>query len=190
MHGDVGPSAGLSTARRMRLLTALPGDLVQALATMTDKQGTRLTVPGLEKILFERKVLDTEERQLVQSLQAHFAQADWNTVIPGLDPGTPVKVFKNDLTGDKVLCEYLYAPSVSISGLRSGYVGPRSKSFLLPHSAIAAMDIRTITDVDAPEIVCKIREVWVRAELHKGRRLPDISNAAEKVKAQMQKESH
>jgi hypothetical protein len=63
------------------LLTALPGDLVQALATMTDKQGTRLTVPGLEKIFFERKVLDTEERQLVQSLQTHFAQADWNTVI-------------------------------------------------------------------------------------------------------------
>jgi len=33
------------------------------------------------------------------------------------------------------------------------------------------------------------REVWVRAELHKGRKLSDISNAADKVKTQMQKES-
>jgi 4-hydroxy-4-methyl-2-oxoglutarate aldolase len=34
------------------------------------------------------------------------------------------------------------------------------------------------------------REGWVRAELHKGRKLSDISAAAEKIRAQMQKESH
>ncbi len=33
------------------------------------------------------------------------------------------------------------------------------------------------------------REVWVRAELHKGSKLSDISNAAEKVKVQLAKES-
>jgi acetylornithine deacetylase/succinyl-diaminopimelate desuccinylase-like protein len=53
--------------------------------------------------------------------------------------------------------EYLYAPSVNISGLRSGYIGPGSKSFLLPHSAVATMDIRMITDLDAQEILHRLR---------------------------------
>lgn len=132
--------------------------LAHALATMTDRQGMRLTVSGLEEIFFERKELGIEERQMVQKLQAEFAHGNWNAMIPGLDPSTPVKVFKNDLTGDKVLYEYLYAPSANISGLRSGYIGPGSKSFLLPHSAVATMDIRTITDLGALEIVSKIRE--------------------------------
>ena len=160
-HSDTwgrGPIGGPVHSATNAIVDSPAWRLVQALATLTDKQGTRLTVPGLERIFFERKELDAGERLLLENLLARFAQANWNAVIPGLDPAAPVKVFKNDVTGNKVLTEYLYAPSVNISGLRSGYVGRGSKSFLLPHSATATIDIRTITDMDAQEIVGKLRE--------------------------------
>ncbi len=132
--------------------------LVQALATLTNKEGTRLVAPGLEQLFVERKTRGARERELLRQLQERYANADWNSVIPGLDPATPVRVFKNDLTGEQVVTEYLYAPAANISGLRSGYVGPRSKSFLLPRTATATLDIRTVSDLDAQTIVVRLRE--------------------------------
>jgi hypothetical protein len=51
----------------------------------------------------------------------------------------------------------MYAGSFNINGLRSGYTGPGTKSFLLPHTAIASCDIRVISDFGADEIVAMIR---------------------------------
>lgn len=127
--------------------------LVHALATLTDREGQRLVVDGLAPLFDQRKDIGAEERELLERLHRRFDGRDPNTVIPGLVARTPVKIFKHGLTGRKVLNEYLYAPSVNISGLRSGYIGPGSKSFLLPHQAVATLDIRLITDLDAQEII-------------------------------------
>jgi acetylornithine deacetylase/succinyl-diaminopimelate desuccinylase-like protein len=131
--------------------------LIHALATLTNTDGTRLVVPGLEHVFDERKTIGATERALLQRLLDRFGDGDPNTIIPGLSPNNRVEVFKAGLTGPRVLEEYLYAPSVNISGLRSGYTGPGSKSFLLPHSAIATIDIRMITDMDVQEILDKLR---------------------------------
>ena len=127
--------------------------LVHALATLTDREGQRLVVEGLAPLFDRRKDIGATERALLERLHRRFAGRDLNTVILGLSVATPVKLFKHGASGQDVLDEYLYAPSVNISGLRSGYVGPGSKSFLLPHQAIATLDIRMITDLDAGEIL-------------------------------------
>jgi acetylornithine deacetylase/succinyl-diaminopimelate desuccinylase-like protein len=131
--------------------------LIHALATLTDRGGQRLLVNGLEPLFDQRKELGQEETELLERLQRRFEGRDPHTVIPGLSPGAPVKAFKRDLRGRALLQEYLYAPSVNISGLRSGYIGPGSKAFLLPHQAIATLDIRLITDLDAQEVLGYLR---------------------------------
>jgi acetylornithine deacetylase/succinyl-diaminopimelate desuccinylase-like protein len=131
--------------------------LIHALATLTDREGQRLVVDGLAPLFDQRKDIDAAERELLEGLHRRFEGRDPNTVIPGLVAKTPVKMFKRGLSGQQVLNEYLYAPSVNISGLRSGYIGPGSKSFLLPHQAIATLDIRLITDIDAQEVLRLLR---------------------------------
>jgi acetylornithine deacetylase/succinyl-diaminopimelate desuccinylase-like protein len=131
--------------------------LIHALATLTDREGQRLVVNGLEQLFDARKDIGAEEGALLEQLHRRFMGRDPNTVIPGLSAGTPVKAFKRGLSGQDVLDEYLYAPSVNISGLRSGYIGPGSKSFLLPHQAVATLDIRLITDLDAQEVLRRLR---------------------------------
>ena len=51
----------------------------------------------------------------------------------------------------------MYGPSMNISGLRSGYTGPGTKSFLLPDRATVTMDIRLVTETKAPEILAILR---------------------------------
>ena len=132
--------------------------LVQALATLTDREGARLVVPGISHLFDERKPIGPAERALLDRLKTRFGDGDPNAFLPGLSTETPVSTFKGGLTGTALLDEYLYAPSANISGLRSGYTGPGSKSFLLPHQAFATLDIRTITDMEAQDLLHKLRE--------------------------------
>ena len=106
--------------------------LVHALATLTDREGQRLVVEGLAPLFDRRKDIGATERELLERLHRRFAGRDLNTVIPGLSVATPVKLFKRGASGPDVLDEYLYAPSVNISGLRSGYVGPEASHFSCP----------------------------------------------------------
>jgi acetylornithine deacetylase/succinyl-diaminopimelate desuccinylase-like protein len=152
-----GPIGGSVHSATNAIVDSPAWRLIHALATLTTPDGARLAVPGLEQVFDERKTIGTAERALLQSLQDRFGDSDPNTIIPGLSPSTPVKVFKGGLKGKRVLEEYLYASSINISGLRSGYTGPGSKSFLLPHSAVATLDLRMITDMDAQEILHKLR---------------------------------
>ncbi len=137
--------------------------LIHALASLTDAEGTRLTVEGLDKAFVERRTLAPWEQECLTTLQARFAGRDPHTVIPGLSPNTPVMAFKRNLAGPDLLKEYLYASSVNVSGLRSGYVGPGSASFLLPHIATATLDIRLVSDLTAEEVLGRLRAHLDRA---------------------------
>jgi acetylornithine deacetylase/succinyl-diaminopimelate desuccinylase-like protein len=151
-----GPSAPVHSAASA-VVDSPPWRLIQALATLTDREGQRLRVEGLEPLFEQRKAVAGAEAELLERLQRRFEGRDPHTVIPGLSPAAPVRAFKRGLAGRELLREYLYAPSVNISGLRSGYTGPGTKSFLLPHQAAATLDIRLITDLDAQEVVRRLQ---------------------------------
>jgi acetylornithine deacetylase/succinyl-diaminopimelate desuccinylase-like protein len=160
-NGDVwgrGPTGGPVHSATNSVVDSPAWRLVQALASFTDREGLRVVVPGLEQLASERKFQTESEAGLIQQLLDQFGGADWNGVLPGLSPRTPVRSFKHNLAGRALLEEYLYAPSVNISGLRGGYTGPGTKPFLLPHSATAVLDIRTVTEMEAEEIIRLLRQ--------------------------------
>ncbi|MDR3474286.1 MAG: M20/M25/M40 family metallo-hydrolase [Devosia sp.] len=131
--------------------------LAHALASMTDPTGRTVTIPALQAIMETPKPIEEWERPLLDTMRTSVAGKDPNTVIPGLSPQFPVKTFKRDEPAADMLLRYMYGGSFNISGLRSGYTGPGTKSFLLPHTATATCDLRVISDTGAEDIVAIIR---------------------------------
>jgi acetylornithine deacetylase/succinyl-diaminopimelate desuccinylase-like protein len=131
--------------------------LIQAMASMTDPTGRKITIPELAAIMEQQKPIEDWERPLLDAMRASVAGKDPNGFIPGLAPQFPVKTFKQELSSEDLLQRYMYGASFNISGLRSGYTGPGTKSFLLPHTATATCDLRVISDVPAQEIIAIIR---------------------------------
>lgn len=152
-----GPVAGAVHSATNAVVDSPAWRLVQALATITDPSGTRIAIPELVAALGPGKTVADWERPFVDALASRFASADPNTLVPGLSPQTPVKIFRDDLSGRALLERYMYGPSVNISGLRAGYTGPGTKSFLLPDVATATLDIRLVTETPATEILAILR---------------------------------
>jgi acetylornithine deacetylase/succinyl-diaminopimelate desuccinylase-like protein len=131
--------------------------LVRAIASMTDETGTKIAVPGILEAVRPGKPIADWERPFVDALVAKAETGDPNGFIPGLNPGAKVLAFREDLSGRDLVLRYMYGPSMNISGLRSGYTGPGTKSFLLPDRATVTMDIRLVTETKAPEILAILR---------------------------------
>jgi acetylornithine deacetylase/succinyl-diaminopimelate desuccinylase-like protein len=131
--------------------------LIQAMATMTDPTGREIRIPELAAIMAPDKPIEDWERPLLDAMRASVAGKDPNGFIPGLAPQFPVKTFKEELSPEDLLQRYMYGASFNISGLRSGYTGPGTKSFLLPHTATATCDLRVISEVPAKDIIGIIR---------------------------------
>jgi acetylornithine deacetylase/succinyl-diaminopimelate desuccinylase-like protein len=150
-----GPAGGAVHSATNAVVDSPAWRLVQALASITD--GVAIKVPELVKALGPGKKIADWERPLVEALAKRFDDGDANGLVPGLSPQTPVRRFRDDLKGRAVLERYMYGPSLNISGLRSGYTGPGTKSFLLPDSATATLDIRLVTETPASEILAILR---------------------------------
>ncbi len=130
--------------------------LVQALATMVDADGT-IAIPALRAATQQRKPIVAWERALLTVLEANMAKVGPNGVIPGLSPQSPVQAFKGGANGAALLEDYVYGPSMNISGLRSGYTGAGTKPFLLPATATATLDMRVVSETPAAELLGFIR---------------------------------
>lgn len=131
--------------------------LVRALASMTDATGTKIAVPGILEAVQPGKPIAAWEQPFVDALVAKAQAGDPNGFVPGLNPGAKVPRFREDLSGRDLILRYMYGPSMNISGLRSGYTGPGTKSFLLPDRATVTMDLRLVTETKATEILAILR---------------------------------
>jgi acetylornithine deacetylase/succinyl-diaminopimelate desuccinylase-like protein len=129
--------------------------LVQALACLHD--GEKILVPELEAALAPRKPIAGWEEAPIAALAARVASASPDAVLPGLAPAAPIRRFRDGATGRALLEKYLYGPSFNISGLRSGYTGPGTRTLTLPEEARASIDMRVVCDVPADELVKMLR---------------------------------
>lgn len=130
--------------------------LVAALASLVDTD-SRILPPALTAALATDKELAEWEAPLVADLASRIEANGANAVLPGLNPSFPVRAFREGLDGEALARRYLYGPAMNVSSLRAGYTGPGTKSFLLPHEAIATVDLRAISDVPARELIGLIR---------------------------------
>jgi acetylornithine deacetylase/succinyl-diaminopimelate desuccinylase-like protein len=131
--------------------------LLHAMASMTDATGRSIAIPELATIMAQEKPIAEWERPLLEAMRASVAGRDPNSFIPGLAPQFPVKTFKQEMAPADLLQRYMYGASFNISGLRSGYTGPGTKSFLLPDTATATCDLRVISEIGAQDIIAIIR---------------------------------
>ncbi|WP_170984991.1 M20/M25/M40 family metallo-hydrolase [Roseomonas sp. AR75] len=129
--------------------------LIEALACLGGTAGPR--VPALQQALAARKPIAAWEEPLLGAIAARMAKAGPDAVLPGLSPQAKVARFRDGAEGRALLEDYLYGPSFNISGLRAGYTGPGSRTFLLPEEATATIDMRVISEVPGTQLLQMIR---------------------------------
>ncbi len=155
--GGRGPQGGPVHSATAAIVDNPAWRLFHAMASLTDPSGREIRVPELASAMAFAKPIEPWERTLFDALRAKAEGKDPNAVVPGLSPQTPVREFREALATPELVERWMYGPSMNVSGIRAGYTGPGTKSFLLPHEAVATCDLRVIADVPALELVAMIR---------------------------------
>lgn len=124
--------------------------LIHALASMVALDES-ITIDGFHDRLKEPTA---EDEELLAHLSGTF---DERTILEEND----VIRCKDDLRGADLLRRYLFSPTININGLLSGHVGDGIKT-VLPHKAIAKLDIRLPPDMTVDNTLTKIRDHLTR----------------------------
>jgi len=72
-----------------------------------------------------------------------------------------VRRFINDLRGEALIKQYIYSPTLNIDGIIAGYTGPGTKT-VLPHEALAKIDIRLVPNMDPDDVVEKLKKHLIK----------------------------
>ena len=122
--------------------------LVQALGTLTSRDGNTILVPGFYDAIRQPTL---EEQRLLNGLLP-----GWTTQEEGLRRALGVERWINGMTGKATQLEYLFNTTLNIDGMWSGYTGPGMKT-ILPHVATAKLDARLVPNQTPDEILRLIR---------------------------------
>lgn len=119
--------------------------LIEALETMTDRQGLDVVIDGF----YEGMRRDESDSRLISDLLKRY------------DPDLLLQeagaaAFAPGLSKEEVLTRYVLYPTLNISGIWSGYTGP-NPSTRMPANATAKIDARLVPDMDPAGIVPKVR---------------------------------
>lgn len=109
--------------------------LVQALSTLVDEE----QVPTVDGLWDDVRPPDEDDLDLIEKVAPRF---DPESYLKDLE----VAKFKGKGTKEEMITKYLFEPSLNIDGLFSGYTDPGTKT-VLPSSATAKIDIRTVPDM-------------------------------------------
>lgn len=120
--------------------------MVQALSTMTTKDGNKVLVDGF----YENAVPPSrEDLELVGRLEKTFDEGTFKELMK-------VERFVGDTHGKEALLKYLYSPTLNIDGIWGGYTGPGTKT-VLPHKITAKVDVRLVPNMTVEEVIPKMR---------------------------------
>src|SRR5437016_12393558 len=120
--------------------------LVQALNTLVEKDGHTPAVDGF----FEKaKPLTAAQQQMVRDHAAKTAEGTVKKVL-----GVQHWVHDASWVDSLILLES--KPTINIEGLVGGYTGPGGKT-VLPHKAVAKIDMRLVPDMTAADTLAKLK---------------------------------
>ena len=126
--------------------------LVQALATLTGKNGNDITIKGFYDDLTPP---DEDEKKAAFDFRSAMGGGSWNQVLPGV---AAIKTPAGDLGEDETVLNYFYGPSFNINSLRAGLMGAGTMPFTLPNTAAARFDLRVPRGFSVDKVVKQIRD--------------------------------
>jgi len=128
--------------------------LIHALASLTDASGRGSQLPLLDWSAEATQQLTPDQRQALEGLEASLAAHDPRQILPvgGMSAIEP-------LPGEHPLRDMLLRPSLHISGIRSGYLGPGTGTmpFSVPTDARATLEVRSFGSPRPHETVAAVR---------------------------------
>jgi acetylornithine deacetylase/succinyl-diaminopimelate desuccinylase-like protein len=120
--------------------------LVQALDTLIEKDGHTPAVAGF----FEKaKPLTAQQKKMIEAYAASASEATAKQTYG-------VEHWVHDVSWLEALMLLESRPTINIEGLVGGYTGPGGKT-VLPHRAVAKIDMRLVPDMTAADTLAKLK---------------------------------
>jgi acetylornithine deacetylase/succinyl-diaminopimelate desuccinylase-like protein len=126
--------------------------LIHALASLTTADGNTPLIDGFDRPIGPPTPEEAEE---VAALRRRFAGTPWQRVLPGVHGADVPSI--DDAPEAEVYNRFFYGASLNINGLRSGYLGPGTLTFTLPHVAEAVLDVRVPRDWSVEAVLAALR---------------------------------
>jgi acetylornithine deacetylase/succinyl-diaminopimelate desuccinylase-like protein len=120
--------------------------LVQALATLVSADGNDPAIDGLAD---RARPLSSDERTMIAAAARRLDEAVAKR-------GLGVERWIRDASWTEALEMLMSRPTVNIQGLVGGYTGPGGKT-ILPHRAVAKLDLRLVPDMTAAETLAALK---------------------------------
>lgn len=120
--------------------------LVQALATLVSPDGNDPVIEGFA----------AKARPLSQAEKTMIAEASRRLNEAGAKKALGVQHWVKDASWIESLEMLMSRPTVNIEGLVGGYTGPGGKT-ILPHKAVAKLDLRLVPDMTAAESLAAVK---------------------------------
>jgi acetylornithine deacetylase/succinyl-diaminopimelate desuccinylase-like protein len=120
--------------------------LVQALNTLVTADGNDPAIDGFAK---KARPISAAERKMVAEAARRMDEAQAKKLL-GVDH------WVHDLKWEEALERLVSRPTVNIEGLVGGYTGPGGKT-ILPHKAVAKIDLRLVPDMTASEALAALK---------------------------------
>jgi len=140
-----GPKKDLHSSNKARV-DSPAWHLVEALATLVSPDGNTPAIDGYMKNV----------RPLSASDKAMIAQAASRMNEASLKKQMGVDHWMHDVSFQESLEMLASQPTVNIEGLVGGYTGPGGKT-ILPHRAVAKLDLRLVPDMTANEALAALK---------------------------------
>jgi acetylornithine deacetylase/succinyl-diaminopimelate desuccinylase-like protein len=120
--------------------------LVQALTTLVSADGND---PAIDNLANKARPLSAEEKAMITEATKHRNEAQ-------LKKQLGVQHWIHDLDFQAAQERLVSVPTVNIEGIVGGYTGPGGKT-ILPHKAVAKLDLRIVPDMTATETLAALK---------------------------------
>jgi acetylornithine deacetylase/succinyl-diaminopimelate desuccinylase-like protein len=139
-----GPKKDIHSGNRARV-DSPSFHLVQALATLVSPEGD----PAIDGIMEKVRPATAQERAMLDEAAKRIDETTTKTSLS-------VDHWAHDAPWRQSLEELATHPTVNIEGLVGGYTGPGGMT-ILPHRAVAKMDLRLVPDMTAADTLEKLK---------------------------------
>ena len=140
-----GPKQDIHSSNKARV-DSPAWHLVQALATLVSADGNE---PAIDGFMDKTRPISSAEKAMVAAAARRLDEAAAKRQLG-------VEHWVRDVSWPEALERLVSRPTVNIEGLVGGYTGPGGKT-ILPHRAVAKLDLRLVPDMTAAESLAALK---------------------------------